>query len=224
MAEQEEDLEAEGLIAESYDSLFAIDKRIHKVQDIYVPGRNGLTTTQIGTFFAVGAFMLIFDLLALGPLLGLLHIPESWVLFLLVVFGPAVLSAWRVTKPMPNGKTIPGTLQSLVRYLLDDKVHRRGLPVKTPIQPSGEPVQHFQRDWAINQEFAPEFAGEGDWTDPVTEYRLATASGGHVDLQAWMDTKAIEHYQAAQASKATTTKERVVIHDRRGSIAATAEA
>lgn len=223
MAEDQDiDLEAEGLYGLSYDSFFAIDKRVRKIRDLHIPGRSGLSVPSIITFFIVLFFSLLFQVFVFGQLMSLFGIPGHWMLFTLVVLGPPVLCSWRVTKPMPHGKTIPGTVQSHLTYWMDDEVHRRGLPVKSPWQPSNEYVQHYQRDWTVNQEFAAEVPGEGDWTDPGTEGLFARTKG-EVDLQEWMDGKAIAHYEAETEAKHVRTTEEITVHDRRGPAATVAE-
>lgn len=222
MAEETLDLEAEGLFGASYDSFFAIDKRVRKVQDLYVPTRAGLSVNQIITFFIVLFFSFLFQVLIVGQVMSLLGIPGHWLLFVTVVFGPPILLAWRVTKPMPSDKSIPGTVQSLLMYFLDDPVHRRGRPVKGNARPLMEFVQHYQRDWTVNQEFAAEVPGEGDWTDDETE-NLFNRASGHVNLQEWMDRKAIEHYEAESAAKRSTTSKEITVHDRRGAAATVTE-
>lgn len=222
MAEEELDIDAEGLFGTSYDSFFAIDKRVRKVQDLYVPTRSGLSVNQIVTFFIVLVASFLFQVLILGQIMNLLGIPGHWLFFLLVVFGPPVLCAWRVTKPMPSNKSIPGTVQSLLMYYLDDPLHRRGCPVKESARPRDQFIQHYQRDWTVNQEFAAEVPGEGDWTDDATE-NLFTRASGHVNLQEWMDRKAIEHFEAEETAKRSTTSKEITVHDRRGSAATVTE-
>lgn len=222
MAEKELDLEAEGLFGASYDSFFAIDKRVRKIQDLYVPTRQGLSVNQIVTFFLVLFFSFLFQVLILGQVMSLLGIPGHWLLFVTVVFGPPILCAWRVTKPMPSDKSIPGTVQSLFMYLLDDPVHRRGRPVKSDPRPQGEFVQHYLRDWTVSQEFTAEVPGEGDWTDDETE-SLFTRASGHVNLQEWMDRKAIDNHTADADAKSATTSKEITVHDRRGAAATVTE-
>lgn len=222
MANQELDLEAEGLYGTSYDSFFAIEKRVRKVQDLHIPTRAGLSTNQIATFFIVLVFSFLFQVFIFGQLMSLLGIPGHWLLFTLVVFGPPLLSAWRVTKPMPSGKTIPGTVRSIVMYYLDDPVHRRGSPIKESKRPHDEFVQHYIRDWTVNQEFAAEIPGEGDWTDDETELLFSRASGT-VNLQTWLDRKAIEHFESEEQEKQASTSKDITVHDRRGAAATVTE-
>lgn len=211
----EVDLEAEGLYGMSYDSFFSIEKRVRKIQDIHIPTRSGVTVPQVQTFFLVLVLSFLFQVLILGQVMSLLGIPGHWLLFVLVVLGPPFLCSWRVVRPMPHGKSIPGTVQSMLGFHLDDTVHRRGRPVKTPKQPADAFVQHYQRDWTINQEFALEVPGEGDWTDPETERRFGKARG-EVHLQDWMDEKAIAHFESESEKKHSRTKKEITVHDRRG--------
>lgn len=216
------DLEAEGLYGMSYDSFFAIDKRVRKIQDLHIPTRAGLTVPQIMTFFFVLVISFLLYVLVIGQILSLLGISLGWMGLLVFVLGPPILCSWRVTKPMPHGKSIPGTVQSYVKYYMDDEVHRRGRPVPLPKQPDDQFVQHYMRDWTVNREFAAEFPGEGDWTDPHTEALFARGTGA-VDLQSWMDAKALANFEAENAKKETRTKTEITVHDRRGPAATVTE-
>lgn len=215
MADKEVDIEAEGLYGTSYDSFFAIDKRVRKVQDLHVPTRSGLSVNQIATFGVVFIASFLFQVLILGQIMSLLGIPGHWLLFWTVVLGPPLLCAWRVTKPMPSAKSIPGTVRSVLTYYLDDPVHRRGRPVKDSKRPQDAFVQHYLRDWTVSQEFADEVPGEGDWTDDETE-NLFARSSEHVNLQDWMDRKAIDHFEAERNAQQRTTSKEITVHDRRG--------
>lgn len=217
------DWEAEGLVTYAYDSFFKIDKRIHKIQDLYLPTRAGLSVNQIGTFVIVFIVSAVVFALITAPLMGLLHIPRHWMVTVAMIFGPPVLASWRVTKPMPHGKTIPGTVQSITRYLLDDPTHRRGTPVPTAKVPPDVFVQHYQRDWRINREFAAEVPGEGEWTDPETERRRARYEGVTVNLQEWMDAKAIAHWEQHSEAKGESRKVAITPSNPRGRAATVRE-
>ena len=216
------DLEAEGLYGMSYDSFFAIDKRVRKIQDMPVPTRAGLTVPQIGTFFIVLFISFFLYVFGLGQLLSLLGISLGWMGLVFFVFGPPILCSWRVTRPMPHGKSIPGTVQSYFRYYLDDEVHRRGRPVPPEKRPLDEPVQHYLRYCVVAEEFAAEVPVEGDWTDPHTEMLFARAVDSP-DLQSWMDAKAVAHFEAASEDKTSHTEHEITVHDRRGRAATVIE-
>lgn len=219
---QEEDLDKEGLVGVSYDSFFKIDKRVRKVQDLHLPTRAGISVNQIATFFIALFFSFLFYALVIVQLTSIFGISIHWFVALLLLFVPPLLCAWRVSLPMPSGKSIPGTARSLLTYYLDDPVHRRGRPIKTDPRPHDEFVQHYMRDWTVSQEFAGEIPGEGDWTDDATE-KLFIRCSGHVDLQGWMNEKAIDNYMVASNAKRDTTAKEIAVHDRRGTAATVME-
>lgn len=186
----DEDLESQGMIAHSYDSLFSIRKIIRKINDIQIPVKHGLATNQIGAFILGFVVSIVLYGLIVVPMLNLFGIDRSVWITIGCLFGPPFLLAQRIAKPMAYGKTIGGTMSSLLRYLLDDRVHRRGLPVPTPRQPIDLPVQHYQRTWVMAEELAHDEPAEQDWSDDVTEGRLA---GEVVPLQPWLDQQVKQH-------------------------------
>lgn len=223
-ATEETDWEAEGLVAHSYDGFFRIDKRIRKFGDVYVPTRTGISVNQFVTFIVVLFASFLFEVLITGPVMAFLHIPSHWLFFLLRIFGPPLIASWRVTQPMPYGKTIPGTVTSLLTYYCDDTTHRRGMPVPPKKVPDDVFVQHYMRDWTVNREFADEIAGEGDWTDAETERRRARGAASEVaPLQDWMDRRAIEHWREQQSAKNATTKVAITPNNPRGRVATVSE-
>lgn len=217
------DLEEEGLYGSSYDSFFAIDKRVRKIQDLYIPTRSGLPVNQIITFFVVLVFALFLQVFIVGQFFSLVGWNEPAIVFWGILLGIPILASWRVSKPFPSAKSIPGTLRSAVTYLLDDPVHRRGRPIKTNRRPLDEFVQHYQRDWTVSQEFAAEIPGEGDWTDDETENLFNRSASERVNLQQWMDSKAIDHFEAEVAARSRTTSKEITVHDRRGAAATVTE-
>lgn len=195
---KDEDYEALGLIGHSYDSLFSIRKRIRKINDLVIPFRGGLTTTQIGT--GVGVFFL--QVLTLGlvvnPLFNLFGGSVPGVFTLAWLFVPPILAGQNIVKPMPYGKSIPGTVQSIIRGVLDDRVHRRGLPVATPRQPHASKIVHYMREWVMFEQYAEGDPLEAPITDRATEARIRLDNRilqdrESVDLQSWWDSKAADH-------------------------------
>lgn len=202
---REEDLDALGLIGHSYDSLFSIRKRIRKINDLVIPFRQGLTTSQLGTGVGVFVLQIITFGMFVVPLLGLFGASAPWQLTVIWLFGPPVLAAQNIVKPMPYGKSIPGTVQSIIRYYLDDPVHRRGLPIATPKQPYGTTLVHYQREWVGFEEFV----GEEPWEEPIsdrsTEERISFCNRAftqeEIDFQKWWDDKAIKHLEIEREAK-----------------------
>ena len=205
-AAQEEDPEALGLIGHSYDSLFSIRKRIRKINDLVIPFRQGLTTAQIGTGFGVFVLQIITFGMLVVPVIGLFGERPPWQLTILWLFGPPILAAQNIVKPMPYGKSIPGTVQSMLRFYLDDPVHRRGLPIATPKQPYEETVAHYQREWVGFEEYVGDEPWEAPISDRTTEERISFCNHSlgeeEIDFQKWWDDKAVEHLQAEQDAKA----------------------
>lgn len=214
---QAEDLEAKGLIAHSYDALFSIRKRIRKINDLAIPVRRGLGTDQIGVFVLLFVVCVILYGLVLAPAMTLLGIQKTpWFLFLWLI-GPPALAAQQITKPLKYGKSIAGTINSKMRFYLDDRIHRRGLPVPPHDAPVNIPVAHYERSWVAGEDLAAVKPGEVDWTDHITENRMA---GAPVNLETWMDTRQAEN-RAAEIVAATARRATVdrTVHYRRGSSA-----
>ena len=193
------DYVAEGLIAESYDSLFAIRKRLRSIDQFQLPVRDGVTGAQIVTF----SLVLIVQVLTLAlvglPLLRFLAL-DHWILILLWLVGPPILASQRVLKPMAHQKSISGALRSWLRAILDDPVHRRGRGIKTPPQPWDMSIPHYQREWVMYPEFAALDVSERDITDTKTEALIGF--GDVIDLQTWWDQRS--HAQALDADATTT--------------------
>lgn len=204
---QEEDLEAMGLIGHSYDSLFSIRKRIRKINDLVIPFRQGLTTSQIGTGLGVFVLQIITFGMIVVPFLGLFGARPPWQLTVLWLFAPPIFAAQNIVKPMPYGKSIPGTVHSLLRYLLDDPIHRRGLPIATPRQPYDETLVHYQREWVAFEQFVADEPWEAPISDRATEDRFSFCNRSlgdeEIDFQKWWDDKAVQHIEAEQDTKNT---------------------
>lgn len=204
-AGKEEDLEAMGLIGHSYDSLFSVRKRIRKINDLTIPFRQGLTTSQLGTGAGVFVLQIITFGMIVVPLIGLFGERPPWQLTIIWLFGPPVLAAQNIVKPMPYGKSIPGTVQSVVRYYLDDPIHRRGLPIATPKQPYDQNVVHYQREWVGFEEYVGDEPWEAPISDQSTEKRFSfcnnTFGDEEIDFQKWWDDKATKHLEAELEAK-----------------------
>lgn len=195
-----EDLEAEGLIAYSYTNFFKIRKRMRRIQDIVIPLRDGISVEQFMTFFGALAVMGVLYALFVAPIVGIFHAELGWQFFLFWYLLPAVLASQRISKPMPNAKTISGALGSWMRTKLDDPIHRRGVPQAARAR--GGKVLHFQREFTLH----PQFAGDaldrapGAASDEGLEYR-----GQTLDLEEWMSSRTGENMErqliAATASR-----------------------
>lgn len=218
-----EDLENLGLIGHSYDSLFSIRKRIRKVSDIVIPLRAGLTYSQIGIAVLVLVVQLVTYRMLVIPVFAIFDgARPPWQLLVIWVVGPTILAAQNIIKPFPYGKSIPGTVASLVRYWLDDPVHRRGMPIRTPKQPYDVEVVHFQREWVPFEEYVDDEPWEEAVSDRVTEEHISFCNrtleeGAVIDLQEWWDAKAAEHLEQERlASVATQEEDAEEIGARRG--------
>lgn len=196
---KDEDLDAMGLIGHSYDSFFSIRKRIRRINDLTIPFRQGLTNSQIGTALAVFIFQIVTYGVIIVPLVGLVADNPPWQLMVTWLFVPPVLAAQNIVKPMPYGKSIPGTIQSILRFFLDDPIHRRGLPIATPRQPYKEKVVHYQREWEAFDEYVEDTPANAAISDRVTEERFAADNGlfggEEIDFQTWWDDKAAENLE-----------------------------
>lgn len=196
-----EDLDALGLIAHSYDTFFSIRKRIRAINDIALPTRRGILTTQIG----MGILVLIAQFITYGlillPLIRLLNItPSPWVLLGWVLI-PTILVAQRVAKPMAYNKSIAEAMSSRLRKLLDDDVHRRGTPIPKRQFLPDEHVVHYQREWVMYADFAAETSGEEDVTTPQLEARMSRDDD--VNIQDFLDHGIRTRREHASAERAT---------------------
>lgn len=185
----DDDLEAKGLIAHSYDSIWSIRKVIRRINDLDIPLRQGLSVSQIATFGATFIVSAIIFGTIIAPIMGLLGIDRHPLVSLTFLLGPPILATQRITKPMSYGKTIGGTMRSLARFHLDDRTHRRGLPIKPRRRPSDQSIAHWQREWVAATPLSSQTPGLELLSDPNTEGRFA---GAVVTLQTWMDEQAAE--------------------------------
>jgi hypothetical protein len=191
-----EDLEAEGLIAYSYTNFFKIKKRMRRIQDIVIPLREGISVEQFLTFFGTLAVMGILYGMFVAPIVNIFGIDLGWQFFLFWYPLPAVLASQRISKPMPNSKTISGALGSWMRNKLDDPIHRRGVPL--PGRPRGGKVMHFQREFTLHPQFA------GDALIPVHGAASddgLTYTGQTLDLEDWMASRSGENLERHQMEK-----------------------
>ena len=214
MADEPED---DTFVAYSYDNLFAVRKVLRRVNDFNIPLRSGLQTNQIGAFFLVFVVTLVLYGMLIAPLLQLLGVKLHFTILLTILFGPAILSAQRVVKPMASGKTIKGTVRSFARFHLDDPVHRRGIPLAaSPRHGFSGPVLHFAREWVMATPYSEADPAEQDLTSTNIEARFR----GQTDLQRFMDNAAVQHSREWIASQQKRAEEDEANYDyRRGSLA-----
>lgn len=215
---EEEDLEALGLVAHSYDALFSIRKRIRKINDLEIPLRGGVSTQQIGVVIVTFIVALMLFGFVISPIIRLLHIDLHPLITFGFIFGLPILAAQRAGTPMPYQKSINGSLASAMRYYLDDPIHRRGVPIKTPRRSDEVQTLHFARTWVMADNFAPYVPGEADLSDPVTESRLRENPAE--DLQGWYDARARQHLNEERESNAARkTDDAAAVHHLRGDAA-----
>lgn len=217
-----EDLEALGLIAHSYDALFSVRRRLRKVNDLHVPLRAGLAYSQIGVALLAVIVQFLTLALIVAPLVALLRLDTPWWFPLLWVFGPAVLMAQQVIKPMPHGKGISDTVVSYLRVAFDDPVHARGRGVPRKRQPEGMSVVHYQREWAPFEEGLSLHDSEQAISDVETERRFAAERRNAVpfDFQQWWDDRAFENASdMLDARQQATSKDEERIGSLRGPVA-----
>ena len=169
--EDGDDLMAQGLIGMSYDSVFAIRKRVRKFGDFTIPLRGGLTYAQLGTGLITLVVMFFVYAIVVAPLSAAMRLSplSNLGLMAFVLFAPPVIVAQRMIAPMPHGKTIGGYLRSLMRFTFDDKVYRRGRPIDTPTTHREGPM--FSTDLLLTRESI-----ERRFTGTVTDLASAQQS------------------------------------------------
>ncbi|GAB3856426.1 hypothetical protein ACFPIJ_58680 [Dactylosporangium cerinum] len=196
MADERDDLDARGLIAHSYSNFFKIRKRMRKVQDISLPFRRGLGVEQFVTFLLALVVLLFLYGTLIAPLFALTGVSPGWRFYLLYFLGPSVLLGMRVGKPMKSGKSIPGTVRSWLRKVLDDPVHRRGVPLRR--RPITGPRIHFLRTWQAHPALRPHLPPSSTYdADPPPV-------GRRVDLDAWLGHVITERAAAVPRAHAGT--------------------
>lgn len=190
MAEDKENLEEEGLVAYSYTGFFNIRRRIRRINDIVVPLREGLGVDQ---FIAILVGLVLAGIgygLFVSPLVSIFQIQLNFMFFVLWFLTPAFIAGQRISKPMPHGKTISGFVASKVRALMDDPVHRRGVP--QPRRAKQGKAFHFQREFAAHPSFVPVPA------TPSPQDHALVYHGEPVQLEDYMALSASKHSEKAR--------------------------
>lgn len=206
----EQELEAQGLMGESYDSITQVRTRVRKVNDLQVPVRGGLAPAQFGVGLLTMFASIVLYAVIIRPTFALFGMKPHWIIMVAVLIGPALLAGQRVIKPMRYEKSIASTVTSWWRYITDEPVHARGLPVPRREQDAIDgPSLVFQRVWV------PE---EGLFGPEETDGRSERLLDGFVpDLEGWVKNKAIvhraehdakRHQQRANTARATTSRSR----------------
>lgn len=208
--ETDQDLESQGLIGESYDSVMNIRTRIRQLNDIPIPFRGGITPAQFAILLFGPFVMLMFYAILVAPLARLFGIHLHFLIILAIIFGIPGIASWRALKPMRYGKTIPSTLSSLWRSLTDTRVHARGLPIaERPEDAVDGATLVYQRVWT-----PAEAVTEPELTDERAERLLA---GFYPDTEQWARAKAEAHIEKwhehqsvarSQRERASTTRSR----------------
>ena len=176
------------IVVENFTDVSKISKRVRKVNDIVIPLRRGLGQDQIiAGFFALILTAIVFFSLV-RPILSLFSFSPSWAFYVAFFLLPVILVGQKVGAPMPNGKTISGFVTSLVRFYVDDPVHRRGVPqAKAPTR--GRRL-HYAREWVPSDGYAPSAAVSTSAADSEFTYT------GRADLQTWMAERSVAHREA----------------------------
>lgn len=150
----------------SYTSAFEIRQVMYRIQDIDLPFKRGLRVEQFLAF--VAGFLLNAALINIivYPLLRLLGGGFPWTFHALIWLALPIFLAVQIGRPMPNHKSIAGTTMSFLRYHLDDRWHRRGMPqAKAPT--STELQGNYLRVWTVD----PQYKGiESPHDLPATEF------------------------------------------------------
>lgn len=195
----------------SYTNLFNIRRRVRKINDLYIPLRNGVAPEQFFAFFGTLFFLIIAWFVIIGPVLNLLTSDIGLQIYALYFLGPPILMAQKIGKPMPNAKSISGWARSKLRWRLDDRVHRRGIPIAA----RNDPGRQFQylRVWEPDAEGAaylaeyfekPDLHRDQAWTTSPTDALAQDA----VPLADWVNEKFDNHTSAEQTVRADRERER----------------
>ncbi|BDZ52433.1 hypothetical protein GCM10025867_46740 (plasmid) [Frondihabitans sucicola] len=184
------------ITVENYTAVSKIRKRIRSIGDMAVPLKRGLGEDQLVAILGTLALLGIIYGLVLAPIVHLLHITLTWAAFAVYLIVPTFLAAQKIGTPMKSAKTVSGTVSSLLRSLLDDPVHRRGVPQARKTV-TGRRL-HYQRQWV-----------SADITEPVDS--LATGAGDenyHYENVSFLDRWMAEHSVQHEEQRAAEVEEK----------------
>lgn len=179
------------ITVENYTSVAKIRKRIRSINDVAIPLKRGLGEDQLVAILLTLALLGIIYGLVLAPIITLFHLKLTWAFFAIYLIAPCFFTAQKIGTPMKSGKTISGTMTSFARSLLDDPVHRRGVP--QPRKAVTGRRLHYQREWLATdkaQAVAPLASGEGD-----ERYHYEDVSF----LDRWMAEHSVQHEEKREA-------------------------
>lgn len=194
---EDDALDARGLIAHSYSTFFKVRKRMRKIQDLQLPFRRGVGIEQVMTFLLVLVLLLIIYATFLMSLFSVLGWSPPWQFYVLYFFGPPLLAGSRIGRPMKSGKTIFGTVRSYLRKLLDDPVHRRGMPLRN--RPQTRLTAHFMRVWQADPTFERYLPSGATYQDRPTSHQ--------VDLDDWIQRTISERLMGKDRGKSSAAED-----------------
>jgi hypothetical protein len=160
--------EDEAYVIRDYTEAFVVRKTIRRLGRVHIPLREGLLVSDVkvfGTTLIIWLFVfgLVINSLvtAVGTVLGLGRL--SGIPYLLVLLTPPLVATFASRTPVRHRMTITGLVRTGVRQLLDDPVHRRGVPVR----PDPTPVAYRIVVWTPDEDRLPRLASAKPIPFPV---------------------------------------------------------
>ncbi|WP_340560120.1 hypothetical protein [Streptomyces sp. GSL17-111] len=152
-------MEDERITLRDYTEAFKVKKALRRVGKANVPLKEGLFVDDIKVFGVTLVVWLLTYTMVLAPpiraaaaFLG--TSPPVGLPYFLILFTPPLVAAMASRRPVRHNLGIFGLVRALWRDLLDDPVHRRGVPVR---KGHGAP-RHHVTVWRAHPDVLPKLA------------------------------------------------------------------
>ncbi|GHE07353.1 hypothetical protein [Streptomyces alanosinicus] len=118
-----------------YTEAFKVKKALRKVGKANIPLKEGLFVDDIKIFaLTLFAWVLAYNMILAPPIKLLAHLfgmsAPKGVPYLFVLFVPPLVAVVASRRPIRHNLGIFGLVRAAVRDMMDDPVHRRGVPVR----------------------------------------------------------------------------------------------
>lgn len=174
----------ENVTLRDYTEAFKVRRAMRKIGKAHIPLKEGLFVDDLKVFgISLVCWIFGYNLVLRPPLKFLLGLvgagPPVGVPYLMLVFLPPILAVAMSRRPLRHGLLLFGLVRAVLRDLLDDPVHRKGVPVKR-----GEGAAQYRVVlWRARPDLVAAFAAReplpnGFTTVPPVRTTLAAAGGG----------------------------------------------
>ncbi|OIV37995.1 hypothetical protein BIV57_08135 [Mangrovactinospora gilvigrisea] len=128
-------MDDETVILRDYTEAFKVKKAMRKLGRAHVPLKEGLFVDDIKVFgITLVLWLFLYAFVLKPPLraaLGLVgSAPPTGFVYIMLLLVPPIIAVGASRRPVRHNLQLFGFLRSLWRDLVDDPVHRRGVPVR----------------------------------------------------------------------------------------------